>query len=353
MSGPTHEHLVAARREGLEAARRFRLPFARQSWRGAAGGWQGAGAGSSIDFQDHRAYVPGDDPRHLHWAAYARTGQLTMKLYRAEVSPLVDLVVDESGSMRDDPARAVRVEALVAFCLESAARAGAPARMHAVSGGRVRALAADQVRAEGLWTQAHRQSMIDDGRRAGAAAEAAAGAEARARAGTGAVSGAEAASAAAGAATGAAVGAAAGAPRRATAGGTAAGGTGLPPWRAGAMKIWISDLLFPGEPGRSLNTMAAGGGCALVLAPTLATEAALEERGNVELVDREGGEPRRQRVDDALAGRYAAAYARHFVLWREAARRAAVGFARVPSEGALAAALAAEARAQGVVEVLA
>ena len=52
-----------ARRDGLDAARRFRLPFARQAWRGAAGGWQGSGAGSSIDFQDHRAYVPGDDPR--------------------------------------------------------------------------------------------------------------------------------------------------------------------------------------------------------------------------------------------------------------------------------------------------
>ena len=35
------------------------------------------------------------------------------------------------------------------------------------------------------------------------------------------------------------------------------------------------------------------------------------------------------RIDDALAERYRAAYARHFGLWEEAAKRAAVGLARV------------------------
>ena len=290
-----------ARRDGLDAARRFRLPFARQAWRGAAGGWQGSGAGSSIDFQDHRAYVPGDDPRHLHWAAYARTGQLTMKLYRAEVSPLVDLNVDSSGSMRMDAARAARTEALVAFCVENAARAGAPVRIHAVSGKRVRSVAPERVRAQGFWAAA------EDGAKS---------------------SGAE----------GDEKHEAAPAP---------------PPWRAGAMKIWISDLLYPGEPSSLLNAMASGGGCALVFSPVLASEAELVERGNLELADHEGGSPRRQRIDDALARRYQAAYARHFSLWRDAARRAAAGFARVDCAGALAAALAGEARSQGVVEVMA
>ncbi len=290
--------VAKARREGLEAARRYRLPFGRQAWRGAAGGWQGAGAGSSIDFQDHRNYVPGDDPRHLHWAAYARTGQLTMKLYRAEVSPLVDLVVDASASMRGEPARAARTEALVAFCLESAARAGAPVRLHAVEGRAVRVIAADRVRAAGFF------AALEPSVAAGASG----GAEA----------------------------------------------PGLLPWRAGAMKIWISDLLFPGEPGAVLRTMAAGGGCALVFAPVLAEEATLAERGNVELADREGGAARRQRIDDALAERYRAAYVRHFALWEEAAKRAAAGFARIACDaGALGVALAGEARARGVVEVLA
>lgn len=289
--------LAEARREALVASRRYRLPFGRQAWRGAAGGWQGAGAGSSIDFQDHRAYVPGDDPRHLHWAAYARTGQLTMKLYRAEVSPLVDLAVDASASMRAEPARAARTEALVAFCLESAARAGAPVRLHAVLGKRIRALALEKARAEGFWAAAGDAAPEVEGARPGP--------------------------------------------------------PGLLPWRAGAMKIWISDLLFPGEPAPVLNAMAAGGGCAMVFAPTLAAEAELAERGNIELADTEGGEPRRQRIDDDLALRYRAAYARHFALWADAAKRAAAGLARVDCAGGLTAALAGEARARGVVEVLA
>jgi hypothetical protein len=117
------------------------------------------------------------------------------------------------------------------------------------------------------------------------------------------------------------------------------------------MKIWISDLLFPGEPGAVLRGLAAGGGCVLVLVPVLAGEAKLEERGNLELVDREGGAARHLRIDDGLAERYQAAYARHFNLWRETARRMAAGWARVDSNGTLANALAGEARQAGLVEV--
>jgi uncharacterized protein (DUF58 family) len=292
--------LAAARRDGVETARTHRLPFGRQVWRGAAGGWQGAGAGSSIDFQDHRAYAPGDDPRHLHWAAYARTGQMTMKLYRAEVAPLVDLAVDASVSMRSDPARRARTESLVAFCLESAARAGAPVRLYAAAGRDLRVVSTEQARQRG-WLAAAGLAAHDGEGRVG------------------------------------------GPPVRM-------------PWRAGAMKIWVSDLLFAATPAPVLQGMSAGGGCSLVLAPVLAGEAELVARGNVELVDPEAGSGevgRRQRIDDALAERYRAAYARHFALWADAARRAAVGLARVESTGGLAAAFAPEARRRGVVEVTA
>src|SRR5258706_9378754 len=116
----------SARRGALAAAARWRLPFSRQTWRGPAGNWLGAGSGSSLDFQDHRVYVPGDDPRHIHWQTFARTGVLTIKLYIAEVSPLVDIVVDVSASMEIVPAKASRTDELLTFALESAARIGAP-----------------------------------------------------------------------------------------------------------------------------------------------------------------------------------------------------------------------------------
>src|SRR5882757_5391228 len=142
----------SAQRGALAAAARWRLPFSRNAWRGLAGNWLGAGAGSSLDFQDHRGYVPGDDPRHIHWQAFARTGALTMKLYRAEVAPFVDVAVDTSASMTLTSAKAARTDELVAFCVECADRAGAPVRIHAASGRNVRAISVDEVRA-GRWRE--------------------------------------------------------------------------------------------------------------------------------------------------------------------------------------------------------
>ena len=108
-----------------KAAAHLRLPFHRQSWRGTVGNWMGAGIGSSIDFQDHRPYLPGDDPRYIDWQAYARTGHYIMKLYREEVSPRLDLIFDTSASMQLGEDKAARALELLYFCLESAARAGA------------------------------------------------------------------------------------------------------------------------------------------------------------------------------------------------------------------------------------
>ena len=44
-------------------------------------------------------YVPGDDLRHVDWAAYARSEVLAVRLYREEVAPRIDLVLDISRSM--------------------------------------------------------------------------------------------------------------------------------------------------------------------------------------------------------------------------------------------------------------
>src|SRR5262245_52103637 len=62
----------------------------------------GAGIGSSLEFQDYRPYAPGDDLRHVDWAAYARSETLAVRLYREEVAPRVDLVIDVSRSMAVD-----------------------------------------------------------------------------------------------------------------------------------------------------------------------------------------------------------------------------------------------------------
>jgi uncharacterized protein (DUF58 family) len=66
---------------------------------GRAGERLGSGTGSSLEFQEHRPYAPGDDLRHVDWAAYARSELLAVRLYREEVAPRIDLVLDISRSM--------------------------------------------------------------------------------------------------------------------------------------------------------------------------------------------------------------------------------------------------------------
>ena len=98
----------------------FSLPLRQRTWKGGAGDHAGRGTGASMDFQDHRAYSPGDDPRHINWQAFARTGQYSMKLFREEVRPLVDVVVDVSASMFYPEEKAVRSVELFYFAVEAA-----------------------------------------------------------------------------------------------------------------------------------------------------------------------------------------------------------------------------------------
>jgi uncharacterized protein (DUF58 family) len=55
--------------------------------------------GHSVDFADHRPYVPGDDLRHLDWKVLGRRDRLVLKRYEAETDLGCSLIVDGSGSM--------------------------------------------------------------------------------------------------------------------------------------------------------------------------------------------------------------------------------------------------------------
>ena len=55
--------------------------------------------GFSIEFAEHREYVPGDDPRHLDYKMLARTERLYIKQYEEETNMRVQILLDTSGSM--------------------------------------------------------------------------------------------------------------------------------------------------------------------------------------------------------------------------------------------------------------
>lgn len=55
--------------------------------------------GLGLDFRDHRAYVPGDDPRQLDWRAVARRDRLVLRQTEAEDELSLVLVLDAGANM--------------------------------------------------------------------------------------------------------------------------------------------------------------------------------------------------------------------------------------------------------------
>ena len=56
--------------------------------------------GSGFDYDDSRAYQPGDDLRNINWRLMARTSELFTKIYREEREASMMLVIDRRSSMR-------------------------------------------------------------------------------------------------------------------------------------------------------------------------------------------------------------------------------------------------------------
>lgn len=55
--------------------------------------------GLSMEFAEHRPYLPGDDIRRIDWRVFARTDRFYVKEYEAETSASVLLLLDLSASM--------------------------------------------------------------------------------------------------------------------------------------------------------------------------------------------------------------------------------------------------------------
>ncbi|HMP02818.1 MAG TPA: DUF58 domain-containing protein [Gemmatales bacterium] len=55
--------------------------------------------GFSVEFSEHRKYVPGDDPKDIDWNIYAKTDKYYIKKFQAETNLNGYLVMDLSASM--------------------------------------------------------------------------------------------------------------------------------------------------------------------------------------------------------------------------------------------------------------
>lgn len=291
----TREELTACHNRALAAAGRLRLPLRSRVWKGAAGEFLGAGTGSSLDFQDHRTYVPGDDPRHINWQAYARTGNYTMKLYREEVRPVVDIVLDASESMWFEPIKATRAAELFYLVFESARHSGAATSIHLVRGETARAIPPDEV-ATHRWLATARALPSTQP--------------------------------------------------------AIAPDLSRIPFRQNAIRVIISDLLFEGDPEPLLRLLSSRHGAPILLTPWTAAEASPDWDGNYEFIDAERGSRHPHRVEAGVLKRYKESYARHFSLWKSSSRRHHAAFARVAADPDLQTALFTEAVPSGAFETV-
>ncbi len=55
--------------------------------------------GFSVEFVQHREYVPGDDIRHIDWKSYGRSERYTIKQYEQETNFIGHILLDASRSM--------------------------------------------------------------------------------------------------------------------------------------------------------------------------------------------------------------------------------------------------------------
>lgn len=284
---PTALSAIHARMKAVAGV--ARLPLRTGHWSGVAGSVLGQGTGSSIDFQDQRPYLPGDDPRHINWQAFARTGAYTMKLYRQEVTPRVDVLFDASASMFLTEAKASRTWELLYWCMESALRLGASLKLHSLG---------DTT----YDTPLERALAYDWALNATGKPDVTAAIE-------------------------------------------------RTPLRSGSLRVLLSDVLSDTPPERVANALLRGRGRGIILAPFCRDETQPDWEGNIEFEECELSTRDKRRVDKDILARYHRAYTLHFALWRDQCTRRGIGFARVAAEAELLPALRAEAVRAGCVEM--
>ncbi len=252
-----------ALRDGEKLGLRYALQIPQVAASGFIGSRAGRRAGSSIDFQDYREYQPGDDLRFIDWGIYARTDRLTVKLFREEVTPHLDLILDGSRSMNlTDTTKANAVAQLAALLATSAANAQCTQAVW-LSGEGFQRLPNDTL-APSAWDKLE----LDSKRTPEQSFEI------------------------------------------------------LPPkFRRLGVRVLVSDLLWPGEPLQLLRRLRAGAAALFVIQLLARDDATPPEHGNLRVVDSETGDESEIYIDSGIAKQYAENLAQLQQSWSDACRQ--------------------------------
>jgi uncharacterized protein (DUF58 family) len=254
--------------EGEQAGSRYRLAAPRSAPQGTAGSQLARAAGESMEFMEHRDYQPGDDLRRMNWSAFARSDKLVVKVFRQEVCPHFDLVIDGSRSMMLEGTQKLRATLGLAAALASAAENSGYSRRayltqngcHPIRGGSDRPAAWQGLEFAARHSPAESFRMLP------------------------------------------------------------------PPWRARGIRVLVSDFLWLGDPMEVLNPMADRAAGAVVIQILAAEDVEPAGLGNQRLLDCETDRAMEVFVDASGQDRYRKNLARHQQDWHTAARRVGATF---------------------------
>ncbi len=249
--------------EGQQAGARYALAVPRRVPQGTAGAQMGRLAGESMEFMDHREYQPGDDLRRLDWSAYARSDKMIVKLYRQEVCPHMDLVLDGSRSMALAGTEKLRAAVGLAAALATAADNAAYTRRVYLTGAGCR-----PVPGGGEQPTVWQVPPLDSAENPAQSLRS------------------------------------------------------LPPaWRPRGIRVLVSDLIWLGDPLEVLTAMGERAAAVYVLQVLAASDVEPAADGNVRLQDSETGQTEETHLDAAAAARYRGRLQRHCENWHRAVRQ--------------------------------
>jgi len=249
--------------QGYQWGSRFLFAEPPSSPLGVAGNMLSRAIGSSLEFMDHREYMPGDDLRRIDWNAYARTDRLNVKLYREEVNPHVDLLLDASKSMAlTGTKKRDAALAIAGFFASVAAESHFSFSLHLTEDG---------------CRKLERTNLLPTEWEPFEIAAVSSPAEAFGR---------------------------------------------MPPaWRARGIRVIVSDLLFLADPNLFVAQIAQDAAVTIVVQLLAQEDAEPPEAGNLRLVDTESGELLEVYLDTIARARYMQNLARHQENYLMACRR--------------------------------
>jgi uncharacterized protein (DUF58 family) len=230
---------------------------------GQSGVHLGKHAGSSLEFKDHRDYQPGDDIRRIDWNAYARTDRLTVKLFREEISPHLDIVIDGSRSMALEGTMKVQATVgIAAVFAQAASNAGFSHSAWMTRGACQRV--GNGTQRPSIWEDIDFESR----------------------------------------------------------GNPMDSFTSLSPaWRRQGIRVLLSDLLWMGTPLQTLQVLARGAAAVVVVQVLAKADVEPPRFGSVRLVDSETDAVQEIFVDASAVKRYQDSLARHQENWHAACRQ--------------------------------